>query len=91
MLSVNTTPCVLVPTGIYRHYKGQRYQVLACARPSETNEWQVVYRCLYGEFSLWVRPLDMFTEQVNLANGDSVPRFALEIATEFTAPELNKL
>ncbi|ONG40829.1 hypothetical protein BKE30_06690 [Alkanindiges hydrocarboniclasticus] len=91
MLSKDTSTQTLVPAGIYRHYKGQRYQVLYCARHSETEEWQVVYRCLYGEFSLWVRPLAMFIESVSLENGLAVPRFALEIATEFTSPDLNRL
>lgn len=84
-------PETYIPAGIYRHYKGQRYQVLYCARHSETEEWQVVYRCLYGEFSIWVRPFGLFTEQVRLENGEIVPRFALEIATEFTTVTPNRV
>ncbi|MBZ2169588.1 MULTISPECIES: DUF1653 domain-containing protein [Marinobacter] len=61
--------------GRYRHYKGRDYQVIELARHSETEEWLVVYRCLYGDFSLWVRPLAMFRETVELA-GEQVPRFA---------------
>lgn len=61
--------------GRYRHYKGKDYQVLDLARHSETEEWLVVYRCLYGDHSLWVRPLSMFRETVELA-GEQVPRFA---------------
>lgn len=80
-----------ITAGIYRHYKGQRYQVLYCARHSETEEWQVVYRCLYGEFSMWVRPFTLFTQQVRLENGEMVPRFALEIATEFTTASSNRV
>ncbi len=68
----------LLKAGRYRHYKGQYYQVLATARHSETREWQVVYRCLYEDFSLWVRPLSMFVEWVTLENGQHVPRFAYE-------------
>jgi hypothetical protein len=64
-------------TGIYRHYKGQRYRVLGTARHSETLEELVVYRALYGEHGLWVRPAAMFAESVRVA-GVSVPRFALE-------------
>ena len=73
-----------ITTGIYKHYKGQRYQVLHCARHSETQEWLVVYQCLYDDFSIWVRPLTMFQEQVKLSNNELVPRFSLEIATEVT-------
>lgn len=63
--------------GIYRHYKGQRYQVVGVARHSETLEELVVYRALYGERGLWVRPAAMFAETV-LVGGVPVPRFALE-------------
>lgn len=62
--------------GIYRHYKGNDYEVIGCARHSETEEWMVVYRTLYGDFSLWVRPLGMFTEEVVLDSGERVARFA---------------
>lgn len=50
--------------GIYRHYKGLEYEVFEVATHSETLEKLVVYRTLYGDFGLWVRPLEMFTEQV---------------------------
>ena len=63
-----------VSPGRYRHYKGKEYEVIGTARHSETEEWLVVYRCLYGDHSLWVRPLDMFNESVNVA-GEEVPRF----------------
>lgn len=61
--------------GRYRHYKGQDYEVIGVARHSETEEPLVVYRCLYGDYSLWVRPLAMFRETVVVA-GEQVPRFA---------------
>jgi hypothetical protein len=60
--------------GRYRHYKGGEYEVYGVARHSETDEKLVVYRPLYGEGALWVRPLEMFTECV-LVNGQSTPRF----------------
>jgi hypothetical protein len=66
-----------VVPGLYRHYKGQRYRVLGTARHSETEETLVVYQALYGERGLWVRPLAMFTETVEL-DGEPIPRFALE-------------
>ncbi len=51
--------------GIYRHFKGNEYEVLDLALHSETQEPFVVYRALYGEGKLWVRPLTMFTEEVD--------------------------
>ena len=65
--------------GLYRHYKGQAYQVIDLARHSETEEWHVVYRPLYGDFGLWIRPFAMFVETVEF-QGQSVPRFAFESA-----------
>lgn len=63
-------------TGIYRHYKGNLYQVLHTACHSETGEWLVVYRALYGDYGVWVRPVVMFGEQVTI-DGKDVPRFLL--------------
>jgi hypothetical protein len=60
--------------GRYRHYKGNEYEVLGTATHSETEEKLVVYRALYGERGLWVRPVGMFCESVEL-QGRSVPRF----------------
>ena len=64
-----------VQPGRYRHHKGKDYDVIGVARHSETEEPLVVYRCLYGDYSLWVRPLAMFRETVEVA-GEQVPRFA---------------
>ena len=66
----------IVAQGIYRHYKGNLYQVLHNAQHSETEESLVVYRCLYGEYGVWVRPLSMFTETIEV-NGKEAPRFEL--------------
>ncbi len=63
-----------VNPGRYRHYKGNEYTVLGVARHSETEEELVVYRPNYGERALWVRPLTMFLETVEV-NGQKVPRF----------------
>jgi len=58
----------------YRHFKGNEYQVLHLARHSETMELMVVYRALYDDYGIWVRPLDMFLEQVEI-NGHFINRF----------------
>ncbi|MGB0224246.1 MULTISPECIES: DUF1653 domain-containing protein [unclassified Marinobacterium] len=63
--------------GIYRHYKGNDYEVIGTARHSETEELMVVYRTLYGNFDLWVRPYEMFVEKVRLESGEEVDRFSL--------------
>ncbi|WP_291046389.1 DUF1653 domain-containing protein [Herbiconiux sp.] len=60
--------------GVYEHFKGNRYEVVGVARDSETEEPVVVYRPLYGERGLWVRPLAMFVEHVE-RDGYSGPRF----------------
>lgn len=62
-------------SGVYRHYKGQDYWVIDVARHSETEEELVVYRCLYGDYTLWVRPLSMFTETIEF-EGKTQARFA---------------
>ena len=51
--------------GIYRHFKGNYYYVIALAKDSETKESVVVYRALYGKNDIWVRPLDMFLSEVD--------------------------
>ena len=53
-----------IQPGIYRHFKGNRYEVIGMANHSETMEPMVVYRALYGEGGLWVRPAAMWTEIV---------------------------
>lgn len=60
--------------GIYRHFKGNEYQVYGLATHSETGESLVVYRPLYGEGELWVRPLPMWQESVE-REGQTLPRF----------------
>lgn len=64
----------MMRTGRYRHYKGKEYEVLGCAKHSETEEELVVYRALYGDFGLWVRPKTMFLEEVSV-EGRPRPRF----------------
>ena len=66
----------MIQVGLYRHYKGNTYQVIGLAKHSETEEDLVVYRALYGECGLWARPLDMFCEKVEVG-GKHIPRFEL--------------
>ncbi len=63
-----------IKLGKYEHYKGKQYEVIGVAKHSETLEELVVYRALYGENDLWVRPLKMFLENVEV-EGKQIPRF----------------
>ena len=60
--------------GLYRHFKGKNYELLYVALHSETMEPMVVYRALYGDFGIWVRPASMWEETV-MKDGESIPRF----------------
>lgn len=63
-----------IPLGKYRHFKGNEYEVLYLARHSETLEEMVVYRALYGERGIWVRPAKMWNETVE-RDGKTYQRF----------------
>lgn len=63
-----------IKPGRYRHFKGKEYEVLGVARHSETEEELVVYRVLYGDFGLWVRPVSMWNEAVE-RDGKTFRRF----------------
>ena len=63
-----------IKLGVYKHYKGNEYRVLAIATHSETLEKMVVYQALYGEHGIWVRPISMWNEIVDV-NGVKTPRF----------------
>lgn len=67
----------VLPLGQYRHYKGQHYEVLHTARHTETDQILVIYRCLYGDFSIWARPLEMFIEPVRWPDDHVRPRFVI--------------
>ena len=64
MPNENLPPLTPTSPGLYRHYKGNLYEVLDTVRHSETLEPMTLYRALYGERGLWVRPATMFTEDV---------------------------
>ena len=63
-----------IKPGRYRHFKGNEYEVIGLARHSETQEEMVVYRALYGDFGLWVRPARMWNEPVE-RDGKTFRRF----------------
>lgn len=64
----------MIKLGKYRHFKGKEYEVLAIAKHSETLQDMVVYKCLYGDYSIWVRPLSMFEESIT-RDGKTYKRF----------------
>ena len=63
-----------IKPGRYRHFKGNEYEVIGIARHSETQEEMVIYRALYGDFGLWVRPARMWNETVE-RDGKTFRRF----------------
>lgn len=67
---------LIVVGSIYKHYKGIRYKIIGIARHSETLEELIVYQALYEDGDIWVRPLDMFLENIS-HNGQTQPRFKL--------------
>lgn len=64
-----------VKLGKYRHFKGKEYEVIGIGKHSETLEDMVVYRALYEDGGLWVRPVSMFLENVT-RDGQTIPRFS---------------
>jgi len=67
---------MMIPKGFYEHFKGKPYEVIDNAIHSETLEPMVVYRALYDNFALWVRPASMFLETIE-RDGKTFPRFRL--------------
>ncbi len=74
-MSDDLPPLIETPPGLYRHYKGLMYEVVGTVRHSETLEPMTLYRALYGEKGLWVRPAAMFNEEV-VMDGVRQSRFA---------------
>jgi hypothetical protein len=73
-MTENQANRTLLKPGLYRHFKGKEYQVIGIAKNSESLEEFVVYRALYGEKQLWIRPLKMFLESVAI-DGKEILRF----------------
>jgi len=64
----------MIKLGKYQHFKGNEYEVIGVAKHSETLEDYVIYRALYGEYGLWIRPLSMFEEEI-IRDGKKIKRF----------------
>ncbi len=64
----------MIRLGLYKHFKGNMYEVINIATHSENREKYVVYRALYGDYGLFIRPLDMFLEKIEV-NGNIISRF----------------
>ena len=75
MTDTDLPPLIETPPGRYRHYRGLLYEVIGTVRHSETLEPMTLYRALYGQHGLWVRPAAMFNEEVTI-DGVRQPRFA---------------
>ncbi len=78
-MSDELPPLIETPPGLYRHYKGLLYEVVGTVRHSESLEPMTLYRALYGDKGLWVRPAAMFNEEV-VIKGLAQPRFARQAA-----------
>jgi hypothetical protein len=83
MLDEKLPPLIETRPGIYRHYKNLMYEVLGTVRHSETREPMTLYRALYGERGLWVRPAAMFSEEV-VIDGVRQQRFVFVSAPSAT-------
>ncbi|MDP2034865.1 MAG: DUF1653 domain-containing protein [Polaromonas sp.] len=78
-MSDELPPLIETPPGLYRHYKGLLYEVVGTVRHSESLEPMTLYRALYGDKGLWVRPAAMFNEEV-VIDGITQPRFTKQAA-----------
>lgn len=77
-------------TGVYKHYKGNYYYAIDIANHSETLEQIIVYRAIYGNYDLWVRPLSMWEEEISIGS-NKCKRFTKVNPSELNTPELQKI
>lgn len=73
--------------GLYQHYNGNYYHAIGVCRHSETLEEMVVYRRLYADYGLWVRPMAMFQENI-MHGGENIPRFKFIRMIDVEPPSL---
>ena len=66
---------MIQPGEKYKHFKGNEYEIIGLAKHSETLEEMIVYKALYGENQIWVRPAHMFSDMKTLEDGTQVQRF----------------
>ena len=79
----------MIKLGLYEHYKGLKYEVIGICRHSETLEEFIVYRALYGDYRMWVRPIKMFTSAIEI-NGTTQQRFKFIEPLLSIAPKIGK-
>jgi hypothetical protein len=75
--------------GLYQHFKGAFYHVLGVSRHSETLETFVVYRALYGDYELWIRPIENFQAEIEI-DGKKMPRFKFITTLFEEAPSIDR-
>lgn len=75
----------MIKSGLYEHYKGLKYEVVGVCRHSESLEKLVVYKALYGDYRMWVRPFEMFNETITI-DGKETKRFKFIESLLDTAP-----
>jgi hypothetical protein len=78
-----------LPLGLYRHYKGNFYNLIGHCKHSETLKELIVYQALYGDYGLWVRPLKLFLEKVEF-KGQTLSRFTFINTVFGQAPSLRR-